>query len=141
MVWRWCCYWWSFVILKNYQISWTVQSQSSWIVKNCQWMYICLTIDEKRSSNICKLEKRLRNLIATKTLGSYTKEYLVCVLLQPIYTGELSEKINHPFLASNSYYEVEKNSLRHAFVFSKLKVLIWHQYQVIHRYENLSCCT
>ena len=45
------------MIRENHQISWTAQSQSSWTVINCQWMYICLTIDEKRSTNIRKIEK------------------------------------------------------------------------------------
>ena len=43
---------------------------------------------------------------------------------------------------SNHLYGVKK-SLCHMpfFLFSKIKVLLRHQYQVIHSYENLRCCT
>ena len=67
----------------------TIAFQYSWFVMDCQfnsWIVnescTCLIIDEKWSSNIYKISKEILRVSSS------------CNAIQPIYTGELSEKIN-----------------------------------------------
>ena len=56
-------------------------------------LHSCLILNEKRSSNIYKTSKNIAKLICYYTSGLVFCKCLFHVLLQPIYAGEISEKI------------------------------------------------
>ena len=50
-------------------------------------------------------------------------------------------KIFYKVHGSSYICRVGKMFLQNAFIFSQIKVLLWHQYRVINCYENLRCIT